>query len=77
LELTSKVEDEKTSWKNAQQMELQLFGFQKFQFFFKKSKDTIRVYMVEEVSPNVVVVVIVVVVTTPSIEVEAQQSISN
>jgi hypothetical protein len=29
LELTSKVEHEEIGWKNAQQVELQLLGFQK------------------------------------------------
>jgi hypothetical protein len=43
LELTFKVEDEEIGWKNAQQVELQLLGFQKSQFFSNKSKDPTRV----------------------------------
>lgn len=63
MELTSKVEDEEIGWKNPQQVELRLLGFQKSQFFFHKSQDTIGVSMVEEVFSNFVVVVIDVVTT--------------
>jgi hypothetical protein len=72
VELTSKVEDEEIGWKNAQQVELQLLGFQKSQFFPNKSKDITRVSVVQEVFPSFVVVVVIVVVTTFSTKDKAQ-----
>lgn len=52
--------------------------FETSQFFFNKSKDTTRMYVVEKISPSVVVAIIIVVViviivvaTTPSTENEA------
>jgi hypothetical protein len=75
--LTSKVEDGEIGWKNAQQVELRLWGFQKSQFFFNTFQDTTRILVVEEVSASVVTTIIIVVIATPSPEVEAQQSIAN